>query len=152
MSRPRKEETTHDLHETQEEMQPEVRKPNVKPAPKLVGTGEGLVKYDLVRLEVSMATRPTTKPGGIGNEGYPPFVTVLGVHKTVKITEEIAEQQNRGIAGCVMASPGNPNHCLYYIPHGKVNVGMRIKSDAKWIPQYNGMNIVNYNLEMILDI
>ena len=112
---------------------------------KVHGTGEGLVDFDKVILNIEMGSRPNTKPGGSGMEGYPTMCSIVEVMTSHKMPQENAGIQNKHVAGCALSYPGKPNHIIYYVPKGSVTAGQKLACEGVWSPIMYGANVTGYN-------
>lgn len=109
-----------------QEQKPEP-KPTAAPKKKLVGTGEGLTSYDLCLINIAMGNREG-KNGQI--EGTATKVQVIDKIRTSKNPRKTIELQNKHVGGCILAAPGNPNHCTWWFESGTVNVGTWYKAET----------------------
>lgn len=121
----------------------------------LVGKGEGMERFVICLIEISMGDRGSTRPGVPGNEGYPISVKILDIGKVVKGTQVGMDVENRHTGGCVLSQPGQPNHCLWRFKESTVKPDQRINHpqvDAIWKPNIHAGRTVGYNYEMVFKL
>jgi len=122
------------------------------PAPagkKLVGTGAGLVTFELYVMRIDMATRASTRPGGSGNEGYPTRVVIGEKVKEVKVPIEYADEQNKLAAWTLI---GMPNDHMWLFPKDAVKPGMSLNVNAVWVNATPRSASPNYRYDLQIEI
>jgi len=98
------------------------------PLQPFLGTGEGLKDYELFTIDIEMANRQSTTRQGV--EGYAKSVQIVKFRQSGKNSEQSILFQNKHVGGCILASPGIPNHCTWWFPKGAVKAGQRFKADS----------------------